>query len=101
MQKPKEAGSSANFDIFETAQFLRDLDDTLKAHKDKILLKLQKQVYPQLRENPYFGKHIRKLRDYKPETWRYRISDYRFFYTIDDKAHIVSMISADNRKDSY
>ncbi len=101
MQKPKEADLSAKFEIFETEQFAKDLEETLKAHKEKFLLKLQNQVYPQLRENPYFGKNIRKLRDYKPETWRYRISDYRFFYEIDDKAHIVFMISADNRKDSY
>jgi mRNA interferase RelE/StbE len=44
---------------------------------------------------------IRKLKDYKPETWRYRIGDYRFFYEIDDKRKIVFMIAADLRSRSY
>ena len=44
---------------------------------------------------------IKKLRNYKPDTWRYRIGDYRFFYEIDDKEKIVFMIAADNRGDAY
>ncbi|MDD5066671.1 MAG: hypothetical protein PHF84_06450 [bacterium] len=44
---------------------------------------------------------MKKLKDFNPETWRYRIGDYRFFYEISEKEHIVYMITADNRKDSY
>jgi len=58
-------------------------------------------VYPQLKQNPHFGKNIKKLLNYNPDTWRYRISSYRFFYEIDDQSKIVFMISADNRQNAY
>lgn len=67
----------------------------------RIREKLKEYVYPQLKENPHFGKNIKKLKNYQPETWRYRIGRYRFFYEIDDREGIVFMIAADDRKDSY
>jgi mRNA interferase RelE/StbE len=90
-----------NFRIFETSQFLENLEDEFGNQKERIKLKLAGYVYPQLRQQPYFGKNIKKLRDYTPETWRYRIGGYRFFYEIDDRRKIVFMISADNRADAY
>ncbi len=67
----------------------------------RVRKKLSEYVYPQLRDNPFFGKNIRKLKNYKPETWRYRIGNYRFFYEIDERERIVYMITAEARKDSY
>lgn len=90
-----------NFRIFETAQFLENLEEELGNQKERIKQKLAGYVYPQLKQQPYFGKNIKKLRDYTPETWRYRIGGYRFFYEIDDRRKIVFMISADNRADAY
>lgn len=87
--------------IFETEQFLEDLTQDFKGQGERIRKKLLEFVYPQLRNNPYFGKNIKKLKNYKPDTWRYRISDYRFFYEISEKEHMVYMIAADSRKDSY
>lgn len=89
------------FKIFETKQFQRDLDQDFSGQQERIETKLTSYVYPQLKQNPYFGKNIKKLADYKPQTWRYRISDYRFFYEIDDHKKIVFMISADNRAEAY
>ena len=90
------------FRIFETDQFIEDLGAReFKGHGEMIAGKLSEYVYPQLRNNPYFGKNIRKLKNYKPETWRYRIGDYRFFYEINEKDRIVYMLAADSRKDSY
>lgn len=91
----------AKFRIFETEQFIEDIDQDLRGKSDRIRKKLSEYVYPQLRNNPYFGKNIRKLRNYEPETWRYRIGSYRFFYEINDKERIVFMLAADSRKDSY
>ena len=91
----------SDYRIFETAQFQDDLGKIVSLRKPKIAVKLRTYVYPQLRLQPYFGKNIRKLKDYKPETWRYRIGDYRFFYEIDDKRKIVFMIAADLRSRSY
>lgn len=91
----------ANYRIFETDQFLEDLSKDFEGHGKRIKKKLLDYIYPQLKQNPYFGKNIRKLRDYKPETWRYRAGKYRFFYEIDDKSRIIYMIAAEARKDSY
>ncbi|MEK6581856.1 MAG: type II toxin-antitoxin system RelE/ParE family toxin [Nitrospirota bacterium] len=87
--------------IFETDQFIEDLSQDFEGRGDKIRKKLSEFVYPQLRENPYFGKNIKKLKNYKPDTWRYKIGNYRFFYELDEKDHIIYMTTADARKDSY
>ena len=90
-----------NFRIFETSQFLENLEEELGNQKERIKQKLAGYVYPQLKQQPYFGKNIKKLVNYKPETWRYRIGDYRFFYQIDGKRRIVIMIAADSRGSAY
>jgi len=91
----------SDFRIFETAQFLDDLEKISAAKREKIEAKLKSFVYPQLREQPYFGANIKKLKGFKPETWRYRIGSYRFFYILDDKEKIVFMVAADTRQGSY
>lgn len=90
-----------DFKLFETVQFAKDLEQDFRGQQARIKQKLLTYVYPQLRQNPYFGKNIKKLRDYTPETWRYRIGDYRFFYTVDEKRRMVFMISADARGKAY
>lgn len=87
--------------IFETDQFIEDLLQDFEGQGDRIRKKLAEFVYPQLRENPYLGKNIKKLKNYKPDTWRYRIGKYRFFYEIDEKDRMIYMTTADARKDSY
>lgn len=97
----ERAGSLAEFRIFETAQFLKDLQQDFSGQRERIQQKLTAYVYPQLRENPYFGQHIKKLKDFEPDTWRYRIGDYRFFYTIDGQRKLVSMLAIDHRGRAY
>ena len=87
--------------IFETDQFIEDLSQDFEGRGDKIRKKLSEFVYPQLRENPYFGKNIKKLKNYKPDTWRYKIGNYSFFYELDEKDHIICMTTADASKDSF
>ncbi len=89
------------FKIFETDQFFQDLSEDFKGQGERIAKKLKDHVYPQLRDNPHFGKNIKKLKNYQPETWRFRISSYRFFYEVDEKESIVYMLAVDARKDSY
>ena len=101
MPKIKKENWLDNFKIFETEQFLEDMESEFIGQQARIQKKLLAYTYPQLRRQPYFGKNIRKLVDYTPETWRYRIGPYRFFYTIDDHKKMVFMISADNRADAY
>jgi mRNA interferase RelE/StbE len=89
------------FKIFETDQFLQDLSRDFRGQGERIAKKLPDYVYPQLRDSPHFGKNIKKLKNYQPETWRYRIGGYRFFYRIDEKWSIVYMLAVDSRKDNY
>ncbi len=91
----------AEYRIFETEQFAQDLRRIARAGQPRVVGKLRAVVYPQLRLHPHFGTHIRKLKGYEPETWRYRIGAWRFFYEIDDDEGIVFMIAAAHRSAAY
>ena len=71
------------------------------AHHEFITNKLREYVYPQLRQEPFWGKNIKKLKGYSPETWRYRIGKFRVFYIIDKMDQIVFILTIDFRKDAY
>jgi len=90
-----------NYKIFETSEFSRKIKRLAPQHYQFINKKLHNYVYPQLREEPAFGKNIKKLRGHTPGTWRYRIGKFRIFYTIDDKDKIVFILTIDQRKDAY
>lgn len=90
-----------NFRIFETNRFIKDLKGDFSGQRTKIHSKLHGYVYPSLRRQPFFGPNIKKLADFKPPTWRYRIGDYRFFYTIDVGERIVFMLKISIREQAY
>jgi mRNA interferase RelE/StbE len=92
---------SREYRIFETKQFADDLEAIARSGHPKVAAKLRASVYPQLRKHPHFGPHVRKLTDYQPETWRYRIGAWRFFYQVDDEGRIVFMIAAEHRGSAY
>jgi len=87
--------------IFETDEFLRKLNKLQPKDKSFIQKKLSTYVYPQIKQSPWFGNNIKKLKGYDPETWRYRIGKFRLFYIIDDANHIIYMLTVDHRKDAY
>ena len=88
--------------IFETDQFRRDLRSLAKAGHQEIVRKLRSSVYPQLREHPHFGPHVRKLKHYEPETWRYRIGFLAILLRDSTtQEHVVSMIAASHRGSAY
>lgn len=91
----------SKYKIFTTEVFSDDLESNLGGNYKRILKKLLDKVYPQLREEPYHGSNIKKLKGVKPDRWRYRIGDYRFFYIVDNQEKLVIMIAAQHRKDSY
>ena len=90
----------SEYRIFETEQFQSDLRSNLGPRREKVIARLLDDVYPQLRTQPYFGRNIKKLKGYRPETWRYRIGGFRLFYEIDETRKIVLMIAADTRQRS-
>jgi mRNA interferase RelE/StbE len=87
--------------IFETEQFREDLSYITKSGRKKISDKLQKFVYPQLQEHPHYGPNIKKLKGLIPDTWRYRIGSWRFFYEFDDEEKMVFMLAASHRSVAY
>ena len=89
------------YQIFETKTFQEDLAAISKAGLQKINDKLHEHVYPQLRVEPHFGLNIKKLKNWIPATWRYRIGSWRFFYEINEKEKTVYMIAADHRSSAY
>jgi mRNA interferase RelE/StbE len=90
-----------DYRIFETDQLQKDLKQIALSGHRKVAQKLVDFVYPQLREHPHVGPHIKKLKGFDPETWRYRIGAWRFFYKIDDKENIVYMLAASHRSSPY
>jgi mRNA interferase RelE/StbE len=91
----------SNYQIFETDEFLKRIEKLPARDQTFIERKLLQHIYPQLKEEPHYGNNIKKLIDYKPETWRYRIGKYRLFYLIDEIEKTVYVLSIDFRKDAY
>lgn len=96
-----ERVSLPDFRIFQTNEFLKKLGKLPSGEADFIEKKLSEYVYPQLRTEPFFGKNIKKLRNYTPETWRYRIGKYRLFYIVNTEKKIIYLLTLDLRKDAY
>jgi mRNA interferase RelE/StbE len=90
-----------SYRIFETDRFQKDLKQIAKSGSKKLFGKLREYVYPQLKESPQYGPNIKKLKNYSPPTWRYRIGSWRFFYEIDESEKIVFMIAAHHRSQAY
>ena len=101
MPKGEEAGSFPPFRIFETRRFLADLAGLGIVSQRRLEAKLRDYVYPILRQTPHSGSNIKRLKNWDPPTWRYRVGDWCFFYEIDETQRIVFMTAADHRKEAY
>jgi len=101
MQKRKEANLSTEYRIFETGRFMKDFQKIAISFREIVEDKLRKYVYPQLKQQPHFGQNIKKLKGWQPDTWRYRIGSWRFFYEINEEEKIVFMIAAEHRSSAY
>ena len=91
----------ADYRIFETDNFKDDLDRIARGGAQGIQRKLTGYVYPRLRAEPNFGPNIKRLKNWQPPTWRYRVGSWRFFYEIDEAERLVMMIAADHRSRAY
>ncbi len=101
MPRQEKGNLLIEYKIFETNQFKEDLHQIAASGLSKIVRKLRSVVYPQLRQHPHFGPNIKKLKNFKPETWRYRVGAWRFFFEIDEKEHVIFMIAAHHRSKAY
>lgn len=50
---------------------------------------------------PHVGPNIQKFRGWGPETWRYRIGPWRFFYEIHEDDRTVYLTAVDHRGQAY
>ena len=89
---------SGKYKIAETDNFQKSLN---KTGDKKLYTKIKHLVYPALCENPFYGQHIKKLKGKYENIYRFRISSYRLFYTVDDYKKIVFIIEIAKRKDAY
>lgn len=101
LTQSNEEDDLPNYKIFETDQFIDDIDKIKGKNQEKLYTKIKEYVYSQLKENPYFGPNIKKLVNWKPETWRYRIRNYRLFYEIDEEEKIVFIVAFETRGNAY
>ncbi|HAO22134.1 MAG TPA: hypothetical protein DCQ37_17700 [Desulfobacteraceae bacterium] len=92
---------SNKYRIFETEEFLKKLEKSEQQDEIFIQNKLRTYIYPQIRSEPFFGKNIKKLKGYVPETYRYRIGKFRLFYTVDQAESIIYILTLNDRKDAY
>ena len=89
------------YGLFETDEFIKSLEKLTTRDQQFIERKLHSYVYPQLKLEPHFGNNIKKLRNYIPETWRYRIGNFRIFYTIDEDDNLVLLLVTERRSSAY
>ena len=90
--------SSNDFQIAETATYLEKVESkTFARFADRI----RDNIYPRLRTNPYFGPNIKRLKGNLGSIHRYRMGDYRLFYTIDSTKKLVFVLDIVHRRDAY
>lgn len=58
-------------------------------------------VYPLLRREPHFGLNIKRLKGELSDFYRYRVGDYRLFYTIEEDDVIVVVVDLKSRQSAY
>jgi len=92
---------SNKYKIFETVEFQKQFSKIPLKNREFLTRKLKNYVYPQLTEEPFFGKNIKKLVHFTPNIWRYRIGNYRLFYTVNSTEKVIYLLTLDLRKDIY
>jgi mRNA interferase RelE/StbE len=88
----------SEFVVVETERFVAK---AMAPEYKSVFERARRYVYPQLRANPFFGPNIKKLRGEFAGVYRYRIGDYRLFYTVRQERVVVVVIDVDHRKVAY
>jgi len=90
--------SSNDFNIAEAHSFQKKIESQeLRRYYNKI----RTIIYPVLRQNPYHGPNIKRLKGKLKSIYRYRIGNYRLFYTIDKEKMLVFILDFIHRKEAY
>ncbi len=83
------------FKIFETQMFLSKLSSLSYNDEIKLKMRLQRDIYPQLRQEPKDGKNTKKLPDEQRELWRYKLGIFRIFYAISTELNTIYILTLD------
>ena len=88
-----------SYTIAETESFQK----TLAKNKSlaSVYRKIRDVVYPTLRREPHFGPNIKRLKGDFTDFYRYRVGDYRLFYTVNEKEVVVIIVEIRTRQDAY
>ena len=78
------------YKIAETETFSKKMNSNKFRH---LYNKIVMDVYPILRNNPYYGINIKKLKGDFKEIYRFRIGDYRLFYKTDENKLIIFLLN--------
>jgi mRNA interferase RelE/StbE len=87
-----------NFRIAETETFSKKINSRKYSH---LYNKITEDIYPMLKNNPFFGVNIKKLKGEFKDLYRFRIGDYRLFYKINENKSIIFILNIENRQDAY
>ena len=87
----------SNFQIAESNTF----DKVKKKLDKKLYQKIINIVYPQLKNNPFYGTNIKKLKGNFEGYSRYRLGSYRLFYLIENQQVLVVIVDLKHRKEAY
>lgn len=90
-----------NYSIHITNEFDKQIKQLPNKDQELIHKKIDHLMINQLKEEPHFGKNVKKLRNFEPPTWRYRIGNYRIFYHILEDENEVYLLTIKHRKDAY
>ena len=89
---------SVKYKIAETESFQKKIK---KPEFRKLYKKIEEYIYPLIKRNPFYGPNIKRLKGEYLEFYRYRIGDYRLFYTVKDEEIIIYIIDIVHRKEAY
>ena len=84
------------YKIAETENFSKKINSKKYGH---LYQKIVEYVYPTLKNNPFFGGNIKRLKGEYKEVYRFKIGNYRLFYKIEKQK--VFILDIQSRQDAY
>ena len=86
------------YKIAETKTFKKIIKNNI--FQDKIN-NFRKEIYPKIKNNPFSGLNIKKLKGKIDNLFRYRIGKYRLLYFVDKEKKIIFISNIQHRKNAY